>query len=79
MNLVLGGPVKEATGTPSLISTIVNLVPTNPIGAMANDVVLQVIVFALFFGYAMTKTSEKGRQFYTSLKALLRLCINLVR
>jgi len=60
MNLVLEGPPKVVTGAPSLVDTIVNLVPKNPIGAMANGVVLQVIVFALFFGYAMTKAGEKG-------------------
>ncbi|GAI72837.1 unnamed protein product, partial [marine sediment metagenome] len=41
--------------------TIVNLIPTNPIGAMAQGTVLQVIVFALFFGYAMTQAGEKGK------------------
>ena len=61
MNLVLEGPAKEAVGAPSLVDTIVNLIPTNPIGAMANGVVLQVIAFALFFGYAMTKAGEKGK------------------
>jgi Na+/H+-dicarboxylate symporter len=60
MNLVLEGPAKEAAGAPSLVDTIVNLVPNNPIGAMANGEVLQVIVFALFFGYSMTKAGEKG-------------------
>ena len=61
MNLVLEGPAKEAVGAPSLVDTIVNLVPKNPIGAMADGKVLQVIVFALFFGYAMTKAGEKGK------------------
>ena len=61
MNLVLEGPVKEAAGAPSLVDTIVNLIPKNPVGAMAEGNVLQVIVFALFFGYAMTKAGEKGK------------------
>jgi len=61
MNLVLEGPAKEAAGAPSLINTIVNLIPKNPVGAMAEGKVLQVIVFALFFGYAMTKAGEKGK------------------
>ena len=61
MNLVLEGPAKEAVGAPSLVDTIVNLIPINPIGAMAEGKVLQVIVFALFFGYAMTKAGEKGK------------------
>jgi len=60
MNLVLEGVAQEATKAPSLIDTLVNLIPTNPIGAMAQGTVLQVIVFALFFGYAMTRAGEKG-------------------
>jgi len=67
MNLVLEGPAKEAVGAPSLVDTIVNLIPTNPIGAMANGVVLQVIAFALFFGYAMTKAGEKRKGSFTLL------------
>ena len=66
MNLVLEGPAKEAAGAPSLIDTFVNLIPKNPVGAMAQGKVLQVIVFALFFGFAMTKAGEKG-------KAILRI------
>ena len=61
MNLVLEGPAREAVGAPSLVDTFVNLIPKNPIGAMAEGKVLQVIVFALFFGYAMTKAGEKGK------------------
>ena len=61
MNLVLEGPAKEVAGAPPLIDTIVNIIPKNPIGAMAEGKVLQVIVFALFFGYAMTKAGEKGK------------------
>jgi len=60
MNLVLEGAAKEAAKAPSLIDTVVNLIPTNPVGAMAQGTVLQIIVFALFFGYAMTKAGEKG-------------------
>jgi Na+/H+-dicarboxylate symporter len=59
--IIIGGPAKEAAGAPSLVDTIVNLIPKNPIGAMAEGKVLQVIVFALFFGYAMTKAGEKGK------------------
>lgn len=61
MNLVLEGPAKEVAGAPSMIDTLINLFPKNPVGAMAEGKVLQVIVFALFFGYAMTKAGEKGQ------------------
>ncbi len=65
MNLVLEGTAQEAAKAPSLIDTLINLIPTNPIGAMAQGTILQVIVFALFFGYAMTRAGEKGKAVLT--------------
>ncbi len=44
----------------TLIDTILNLVPTNPIAAMASANILQIIVFALLFGYAITCIGERG-------------------
>ncbi|MFT4732973.1 MAG: Na+/H+-dicarboxylate symporter, partial [Gammaproteobacteria bacterium] len=41
---------KEA---PSLGQVIINMMPTNPINAMAEGNMLQIIVFAVFFGIAM--------------------------
>lgn len=65
MNLVLEGTTQEAAKAPPLIDTLINLIPTNPISAMAQGTILQVIVFALFFGYAMTKAGEKGKAVLT--------------
>ncbi|SFD25479.1 dicarboxylate/amino acid:cation symporter [Pseudoalteromonas denitrificans] len=50
---------KEA---PSLASVIINMFPTNPIAAMAEGNMLQVIVFALLFGIAMTLSGESGKR-----------------
>jgi len=50
--------VKEA---PSLMDTIVGLVPKNPIGALAAGNILQIIVFALGLGIALNLAGEKGR------------------
>lgn len=48
---------KEA---PSLISTIVNLIPKNPIEALAGGKILQIIVFALGLGIALNLIGETG-------------------
>lgn len=44
-----------------LVDTILNLVPTNIVEAMATANILQIIVFALLFGYAINRVGEKGR------------------
>ncbi|MBT9566946.1 MAG: dicarboxylate/amino acid:cation symporter [Thiobacillus sp.] len=49
---------KEA---PPLTQVLIDLVPTNPVAAMAEGNMLQVIVFALLFGIAVTMSGARGK------------------
>ena len=49
-----------ANDAPPLTDVIVNIFPTNPFMAMAEGKMLQVIVFALLVGYAITRSGEAG-------------------
>ncbi|MDJ0878213.1 MAG: dicarboxylate/amino acid:cation symporter [Halieaceae bacterium] len=49
-----------AKQAPSIADVIVGIVPSNPIAAMANGNMLQVIVFALLIGFAITRAGEAG-------------------
>ena len=49
--------VAEATST---ADTILNIIPENPIGALANGTMLQIIFFALFVGILLAKMGEKA-------------------
>ncbi len=50
--------IKEA---PSLVDTVLAMVPKNPVGALAAGNILQIIVFALGLGIALTLIGEKGK------------------
>lgn len=50
--------VKETT---SLADTLVALVPTNPVGALAQGHILQIIVFSVALGVSLTLIGEKGK------------------
>ncbi len=50
---------KEA---PPLTQVLIDLVPTNPVAAMAEGNMLQVIVFALLLGIAVTMAGARGKQ-----------------
>lgn len=50
----------DAKEAPTLIETLVGLFPTNPIAAMAEGNVLQIIVFAILFGLAINIAGEAG-------------------
>jgi Na+/H+-dicarboxylate symporter len=52
---------ETAKATPSLADTLVALVPTNPIGALAQGHILQIIVFAVALGVSLTLIGEKGK------------------
>jgi Na+/H+-dicarboxylate symporter len=47
---------------PSIIETLINVFPSNPVAAMAEGKMLQVIVFALLFGIAISKSGEAGKK-----------------
>src|SRR5690625_2170302 len=50
--------VREA---PPLIDILLNLVPTNPFEVFVEENVLQIIVFAIFFGVSIALVGEKAR------------------
>ena len=45
----------------SVKDTLINIFPINPIKAMAEGNMLQVIVFALLLGIALSRTGEAGK------------------
>lgn len=62
---------KEA---PPLKQTLINIFPSNPVESMANGATLQIIVFALLFGFAVTKAGDQGKRitsFFNDLNAVI--------
>ncbi|MDT8879368.1 dicarboxylate/amino acid:cation symporter [Halomonas saccharevitans] len=67
----------EAKEAPSLVEILVGLVPQNPIDALANGNILQIIVFAIGLGISLTLIGEKGepvvRVFESFAEAMYKL------
>jgi Na+/H+-dicarboxylate symporter len=75
--------VAEATGfvakeAPSIKDTLVNIIPSNPITAMAEGKMLQVIAFAVLLGLAMSKTGEAGARVLAVFNDLNSIIMKLV-
>ena len=63
-----------AKDAPPLKQTIINIFPSNPIESMANGSILQVIVFALLVGFAISQAGEQGKKisnFFNDLNAVI--------
>ncbi|MBN7821556.1 dicarboxylate/amino acid:cation symporter [Bowmanella yangjiangensis] len=66
---------KEA---PSLSDVIINMFPTNPINAMAEGNMLQIIVFSVLFGVSMAMSGSAGKRLGDLFEDLNKVVMRLV-
>lgn len=59
-----------AQGSHGLMDTLLSLIPTSVVQAMAEGNVLQIVVFSVFFGLALAAAGEKGRPTLRVLESL---------
>ena len=66
---------------PSVKEVLINIFPTNPIKAMAEGNMLQVIVFAILMGVAVSHSGEKGKEvlsFFESFNEVVMTMVSLL-
>jgi len=74
-----GAEVKAAAkAAPPLMEVIVAIFPTNPIDAMLNANMLQIIVFALFMGGGITMVGERADSFFKFFDGMAEVCYKVV-
>ncbi len=82
LNLEASGATSMDTDL-SLKQTIINIFPSNPVAAMAEGNMLQVIVFSVLLGVAIAKSGEQGApvaSFFENLNhVVLRMIMMLVQ
>ena len=59
MSQIQTAEVAASSDSVSFAETLLNIIPKNPIGALANGEMLQVIVFALIVGVILAKLQDK--------------------
>ena len=67
--------------TQGIKETFVNIFPTNPVAAMAEGKMLQIIVFALLFGVALTHAGQAGsriRAFFDDLNEVVMVLVTML-
>ena len=83
LNPGLGVNLAEATTfaakeSPALTQVIINIFPSNPVKALADGNMLQIIVFAILLGIAMTRAGEQGQQIRASMARWNEVIMQLV-
>ncbi|GAB2904260.1 dicarboxylate/amino acid:cation symporter [Microbulbifer echini] len=64
--------------SPPLSEVLVNIFPTNPVAAMAEGNMLQIIVFALLMGYAISRCGESGQRIAAFFNDLNTVVLRMV-
>jgi Na+/H+-dicarboxylate symporter len=67
-----------AKESPSIAETIINLIPNNPIEAMAEGQMLPLIVFSILFGIAIVMAGESGRRIEEQFKDYNAIIMQIV-
>jgi len=68
----------SAPSAPPLSEVLLGIFPTNPVQAMAEGNMLQIIVFAVLFGVAMTLSGAPGRRLLTFFQDANEVVLRLV-
>ncbi len=61
LNMVAQDSTTMGKDAPPLVQTLLNIIPKNPVGALAAGNILQIIVFALGLGISLTLIGEKAK------------------
>ena len=81
-NVEMGGEASfQVSVAPPLADVLVDIFPSNPIRAMADGKMLQIIVFALLFGYAISHAGEPGRRiasFFRDMEAVVMKMVEIL-
>jgi Na+/H+-dicarboxylate symporter len=74
-----GDNVEISIGSaPPLRQVLIDIFPENPIHALSEGVMLQIIVFALFFGFALTHAGKAGQRIASIFDDLNHIVIQMV-
>jgi Na+/H+-dicarboxylate symporter len=77
-----GAKLDEAAAAPSLIDSVLAIVPKNPVESLASANMLQIIFFALIFGIALTLLPDKQGQpvirFFDRVQQAMVIVIHMV-
>lgn len=70
LNMVASNPDAAGKEAPPLTQTLLNIIPKNPVGALAAGNILQIIVFAIGLGVSLVLVGEKGEPAVRVFEAL---------
>ena len=83
LNLSTEALQAKEVSPPGIVQTFLNIIPLNPVQALAEGNLLQLIFFAIFFGFALSSMGEAGKAllniFQTGNEVMIRITAAVMR
>jgi len=79
--VMAGEAAFQSAEPPPLTDVVVNIFPSNPVQAMAEGKMLQIIVFALLFGVAISRAGKAGERiadFFRDMEAVVMKMVEIL-
>ncbi|MDO5411636.1 MAG: dicarboxylate/amino acid:cation symporter [Lachnospiraceae bacterium] len=67
-----------ATEFTSILDTVKNLIPSNPVASFAEGNMLQVLIFAMITGFAAIAIGEKAKPFLDFINSFNEICLKVI-
>lgn len=71
-------PVVAGKANTSIVDILINIVPTNAIGAMADGHILQVVFFAIFTGITLNSMGAQGKKLIEFSQMMAKLVFKMI-
>ena len=68
----------ELEKTPSLMDILTGIIPNNPVAAMAEGNMLQIIVFSILFGIGASASKKYGKKIFKAFDGLNAIITNII-
>lgn len=79
VGIMLGDETYEIASFPSVIDTFVGIVPSNPLAALVDGNMLQIIFFSVILGIGIVKTSDMGKGLRNIIESLYEVMSSLTK
>ena len=77
LNLSTEGAVATSKEAPAMVDVLLGIVPINPMEALSKGTMLQIIFFAIMFGFALSMLGERGKLLYNVCDNIAEVMIRL--
>ncbi len=78
VTITMSDATVEATKFTSLLDTVKNLIPANPVASFATGDMLQVLVFAIIIGVTCLSLKEKAKPVVDFIRSLDQICLKII-